>query len=266
MSGQEVQRRAAALMLAAVGGDGFVLAGASAIREHGLTDRPTEDIDLFGGGATTVEEFAAAVDRAEAALQAGGWQVERLRVHPLFARLRVVSPEGEGLDVDFGVNWRADPPVTLALGPVLSERDAVAGKLSAVYSRGEVRDFLDLDAIRASGRYTDADLLALSHQHDGGFDEAMFAAQLSRVLDIPAEAAAQYGIAAEEFAAVQRRVLGWAVSLRDARTPAAQPLAPAAGIDAAASALQARADRLNGQYPISPDTPDDGLRRPAPSL
>jgi hypothetical protein len=34
----------------------------------------------------------------------------------------------------------------MSFGPVLSERDAVAGKRSAVYSRGEVRDFLDLDA------------------------------------------------------------------------------------------------------------------------
>lgn len=264
MSAQEVQRRAATLMLAAIGGDGFVLAGASAIREHGLTDRPTEDVDLFGSEATTEDEFAAAsVARAEAALLADRWQVERLRVHPLFARLRVFSPEGDGLDVDFAVNWRADPPVALALGPVLSERDAVAGKLSAVYSRGEVRDFLDLDAIRASGRYSDADLLALGHQHDSGFDEVMFAAQLSRVLNIAVEAAVQYGVGAEAFAAAQRRILGWAVVLRDAHALAPEPPAPQRTSEAVASRREARAERLSRQYPISHDPPDDGLRPPA---
>jgi hypothetical protein len=53
--------------------------------------------------------------------------------------MRVTGPHGAILDVDFAINWRADPPLQMGVGPVLSERDAVAGKLSAVYSRGEVR-------------------------------------------------------------------------------------------------------------------------------
>ena len=104
-----------------------------------------------------------------------------LRAVPFFARLRATDPDGLLLDVDFVTNWRADPPVTLRVGAVLSERDAVAGKLPAIYSRSEVRNFLNLDAIRASGRYTDADIIALGHEHDDGLDEGMFAAQLSRV-------------------------------------------------------------------------------------
>ncbi|WP_140399939.1 hypothetical protein [Aeromicrobium sp. PE09-221] len=72
--------------------------------------------------------------------------------------------------MDFAVNWRADVPVHLGIGPVLTERDAVAGKLSAAYSRGEIRDYLDLDAIRRSARYTDDELLSLGHEHDVGFD------------------------------------------------------------------------------------------------
>lgn len=38
----ELQSRVTALLLDAVGDAGFVLAGAGAIRQHGLTDRPTE--------------------------------------------------------------------------------------------------------------------------------------------------------------------------------------------------------------------------------
>lgn len=45
---REDQRRVARLALEAAGEDaGFALAGAGAIREHGLSDRPTEDVDLF---------------------------------------------------------------------------------------------------------------------------------------------------------------------------------------------------------------------------
>lgn len=166
MSGvaEDLQRRVTGLLLEALDGTGFVLAGAGAIRAHGLTDRPTEDVDLFAGPLISEDDFAAAVVTAEQALADAGYGVARLREYPTFVRLHVQA--GEGLEVDLAVNWRADPPVRMDLGAVLSERDAVAGKLSAVYSRGEVRDFLDLDAIRASGRYSDDELLALGREHD----------------------------------------------------------------------------------------------------
>lgn len=210
----DLQRRVTELLLNALDGTGFVLAGAGAIRAHGLTDRPTEDIDLFAGPLISEADFAAAVVAAERALVDAGYAVARLREHPTFARLHVGAGDGLGLEVDLAVNWRADPPVRMSLGPVLSERDAVAGKLSAVYSRGEVRDFLDLDAIRASGRYRDDELLALGREHDTGLVPAMFAAQLARIARINPAAAGQYGVSAEAFLGVQERTMAWAVRLR----------------------------------------------------
>ena len=41
------QRFVTRVALAAIGHAGFVLAGSGAVREHGIIDRPTEDIDLF---------------------------------------------------------------------------------------------------------------------------------------------------------------------------------------------------------------------------
>ena len=46
----EFQRTVTALALEALAGFGFALAGAGAIREHGLLTRPTQDIDLFTAG------------------------------------------------------------------------------------------------------------------------------------------------------------------------------------------------------------------------
>ena len=204
-----------AVHLAAIGESGFALAGAGAIRAHGLTDRPTQDIDLFGGPTVTADDFSVVLQRGEDALRAAHYTVTRVREFPLFTRMRVTSPDGAMLDVDFAINWRADPPVQMSVGPVLSERDAVAGKLSAVYSRGEVRDFLDLDAIRTSGRYTDPELIALGHEHDDGFDAAMFAQQLSRVIHIYPSEAAEYGITEQALDNMKRRIMNWAILLRD---------------------------------------------------
>lgn len=225
MTGLEYQRRVASVLLAAIGDAGFALAGSSAIREHGLTDRPTQDVDLFADTRTTAEGFRAALTRGEAALQEAGFRVSRIRSFPLFARIRVDDPVEGSLEVDFAVNWRQDPPTQLSLGLVVSERDAVAGKLSAVYSRGEVRDFLDLDAIRRSGHYTDAQLLAIGREDDDGFDESMFAQQLSRVANILPTEVEEYEVTPAQLAAAQRRIMAWAVTLRDGPAPPT-PLLP----------------------------------------
>lgn len=211
-----LQVRVTALLLDAVADAGFVLAGAGAIRQWGFTDRPTEDVDLFAGYTTTAEQFRAALDDADAALTEAGFEVSRSRVSDSFARFHLHGEGEEVLDVGFGINWRADAPVAMTVGPVLSERDAIAGKLSAVYSRGEVRDFLDVDSIRATGRFTDLELLALGREHDDGFDAGMFAAQLSRIATILPTQAAKYDVTADEFAQVQARTLAWAMKLHDA--------------------------------------------------
>lgn len=95
----------------------------------------------------------------------------------------------------------------------MSERDAVAGKLSAVYSRGEIRDFLDLDSIRSSGRWSDDVLLELGREHDDGFDVGMFAEQLARAATYLPSEAAVYGIGDDAFLAVKSRLLGWSSEL-----------------------------------------------------
>lgn len=41
----------------------------------------------------------------------------------------------------------------------------MANKVGALFSRGEPRDYLDVDAIRESGRFADDQLLALATQH-----------------------------------------------------------------------------------------------------
>lgn len=204
----EAQRHIAALLLGAIGELGFALAGSGALREHGLSERPTQDVDIFATSTTTVADFGDALHRAEQALRRVGYQVTRVRAADLFARLVVESNDG-AVEVDLAVDWRQELPVVSELGPVLSVKDAVANKVLALYSRAEVRDFLDLDSIRQSGRFSDAELLQLAREHDEGFDPEMFAAQLQRVKVVAPERAAPYGLDDLRFRRLQARLATW---------------------------------------------------------
>nr|NLI49684.1 hypothetical protein [Propionibacterium sp.] len=56
----DAQREVTRVALAGIAGAGFALAGSGAIREHGVSDRPTEDVDLF-----TPRQDSAEFGRAE---------------------------------------------------------------------------------------------------------------------------------------------------------------------------------------------------------
>jgi hypothetical protein len=218
-----VQREVARIALAGV--DGFALAGSSAIREHGVIERPTEDVDLFTTNQD-VTAFSTAVDQVMARLRGIGYRVEQTRQAPQYARLHVATGDGLQVDVDLGVDWRQDDPVTLDVGPVLSLADAVGNKVSALYSRGEARDYLDVDAIRASGRFSDDQLLTAAAERDAGFDVGMFAQQLAAADRLQVTQIAQYGVTADQLEAVKTRCLQWAAALRKqaSRHPAEDPL------------------------------------------
>ena len=131
-----VQREVTRIALS--GARGFALTGSGAIREHGLIERPTEDVDLFTT-SQDVAAFGAAVEQVSGRLRRSGFGVEEVRRAPQCARLHVTTSDGLQLDVDLGVDWRQDAPVFLDVGPVLSLPDAVGNKVSALYGRGEAR-------------------------------------------------------------------------------------------------------------------------------
>lgn len=205
------QRTVARIALDSV--EGFALAGSGAIREHGVIDRPTEDVDLFTANADE-EAFSVAIDHVTARLRSSGCEVELTRRAEHFARLHVVTAEGVQLDVDLGVDWRQDEPVRLAVGPVLSLDDAVGAKVGALYSRGEVRDYLDVDSIRQSGRFSDEQLLAAAADRDPGFRLDMFLWRLDGARRISPDDVERYGVPADQLAALQSRYDRLATDLR----------------------------------------------------
>ncbi|MFD1716122.1 nucleotidyl transferase AbiEii/AbiGii toxin family protein [Amnibacterium flavum] len=213
MNALELQRAVTRIALDAAGASGFALAGSGAIREHGVISRLSEDVDLFTSN-TNEPSFGAAVDRVVDALIVAGYSVDLARRTEQFARLQVRTDAGQQVDVDMGMDWREVEPVTLEVGPVLSIQDAIGNKISALYGRAEARDFFDVDAIRASGHYTDAELVAAAAERDPGFDISMFARQLERANRLVLDDLKEYGVDSDELAAIKRRLTDWAELLR----------------------------------------------------
>ena len=210
----ELQRQITRAALAALDEYDFALAGSGAIREHGFIDRLSHDVDLFTPFVSN-DVFDAGIDTVRKALTRDGFTVDVVRREPSFAQLRVTTAAGEEVDVDLAVDWRARRPVSLDVGLVLDVHDAVASKVGAVYSRLEARDFIDVDAIRTSGRFTDQELLDLAADRDDGFVPRIYGTQLRQLTRIPDERFAEYGVIASDLAALRTRFAGWATTLSD---------------------------------------------------
>jgi hypothetical protein len=168
--------------------------------------RPSEDIDLFsarrGSPAEVAEDVIAGFERQ-------GFMVVVSRHSPDLVQMTVADHDGHGCKVDLGVFWRARWPVMLEIGPVLHPDDAVAGKMDALFNRWARRDFLDIDAILVSGRYSRAELLEVAAEHNPGFDHALFAESLSYLRRIPIRDFTPYGATESQIAAMRERFADW---------------------------------------------------------
>lgn len=114
------------------------------------------------------------------------------------------------------MDWRAHPPVRLAIGPVLHPTDAVANKLCALFGRAEVRDYIDVHGVLEDGRFTTHELLRMAADHDPGFDPSMFAEALRAVRRSPSSAFEPYKLTADQVDALHARLLAWADDVESA--------------------------------------------------
>lgn len=210
------QRLLIAHALDAIGDAHFALAGSGAIREHGLITRGTQDVDLFTV-AEAIDRFPRAVSTLVDHLSNRGYHVMIRRQNPTFSELAVTTPAGTDLQVDLGIDWRAHAPAHLEIGPVLDLEDAVGNKLAALYSRGYSRDYLDVDAIRSTGIFTDTQLIELLQQRDKGYDREYFTQCLRCARRLTVREVADYGIDATQLREIQRRFVAWADNIDDQR-------------------------------------------------
>lgn len=152
---------------------GFLLAGGAALAAQHLTTRPTQDLDFFTGpDRGNVPNASAAL---EAAANALGWTVRRVRHSPTFCRMVVSGPE------DVLVDLALDSPPThesipSMAGPTFALDELAGRKVIALFDRAEARDFADVYAL--AHRYAKDTLLTQASEIDAGFAPAIFGQML----------------------------------------------------------------------------------------
>ncbi|MEU3342193.1 nucleotidyl transferase AbiEii/AbiGii toxin family protein [Streptomyces sp. NPDC006668] len=208
--------RLARIGLGAAAGYGFVLAGGYAVQAHGFLERLSDDVDLFTDIADPVA-FSEAVEAVAAAYRAADLIVEVEKSAGVFARFAVADEQGHTAKVELGCDWRARPPAVLEIGPVLHPDDAVANKVTTLFGRAAPRDYLDVNAALASGRYSGGRLLELASEHDTGFDPRYFAQALRAVDRWPDREYEAYGVDGGQVEDMRRRLRAWAAEILDER-------------------------------------------------
>lgn len=204
-------QRLAHIGLQAGGPYGFALAGGYAIQALGMVERPSEDIDLFTAWELR-STFAEAVQAVVDAYAADGLDVHVDQHGDTFTRL-YVSDGRDTAKVELAADFRANPPVHLAIGPVLHPHDAVANKMIALYGRAQARDFIDVDAAIISGQFDWDTLIQLAEQVDAGFDRHLFASALGQAAVLPDGDFGEYGMGGWQLAELRDRFAQWQSAL-----------------------------------------------------
>lgn len=178
------------------------------MQAHGFVERMSKDVDLFTT-MSAVANFPTAQAEVMAALRVEGLDVRPARgVRPARRQCPTI--------LELGADWRAHPPVTLAVGPVLHPADAAANKVCALFGRAEVRDYVDVHGVLADGRFSGDELLRMAAEHDPGFDRGMFAEARRAVRRFPASAFEPYKLTSDDVDALTARLLGWAEEIEPA--------------------------------------------------
>jgi hypothetical protein len=212
----ELHREVAAIALRAASKHGFALGGGNALITYGLVDRPTEDVDLFTDEESGV---AAAADAVEAALTAAGFRAERQDqaggLADIFegmgdelAEWIVTAPGGRQMMLQLAYFARDRRPVVMEVGPVLDLADVIGGKVCALASRVEPRDYIDTAAALRRG-YTPERLIAFARRLDPGLTRRDFADAARHLDGLPDRVFTRYGLSPDEVTGLRKQFAAW---------------------------------------------------------
>jgi hypothetical protein len=205
----------AAIALRAAARHGFALGGGNALMAYGVVDRFTADVDLFTDEEASVAAAAAAV---ESALREAGFGTERrdqagglgdifYGLGDALAEWIVTAPGGERMMLQLAYFDRARRPVVMEVGPVLDLEDVVGGKVCALASRVEPRDYVDTAA--ALERYTREQIIGFARRLDPGLTDRDFAEAAARLDQWGDGVFASFGLGPEEVAELRKRFADW---------------------------------------------------------
>ena len=102
---------------------------------------------------------------------------------------------------------RARKPVIMDIGPVLDLEDVVGGKVCALASRVEPRDYVDTAA--AMGRYSMEQMIGFARRLDPGLTDADFADAGQRLDQWGDGVFAPFGLSPQDVAVLRERFAAW---------------------------------------------------------
>ena len=211
----QLHGQVAAIALRAAARHGFALGGGNALMAHGVVDRFTADVDLFTDEEASVAAAAAAVENAlreagfgtERRDQAGGLGDIFYGLGDALAEWIVTAPGGEQMMLQLAYFDRSRRPVVMEVGPVLDLEDVVGGKVCALASRVEPRDYVDIAA--ALERYTVEQVIGFARRLDPGLTSRDFAEAAARLDQWGDGVFASFGLGPAEIAELRQRFADW---------------------------------------------------------
>lgn len=210
-----LHRAVAAIALRAAAPHGFALAGGNALIAHGIIDRPTQDVDVFSDEEGAVEAAAGAV---QGALREAGFDADRrddtedladvfYGIGEGLAEWIVTASDGEQMMLQLAYFDRTRNPVIMDVGPVLDLEDVVGGKVCALASRAEPRDYVDTSA--ALRRYSIEQVIGFARRLDPGLTDRDFA-DAGRRLDQWGDGVFRpFGLGPREVLRLRKRFAAW---------------------------------------------------------
>jgi Nucleotidyl transferase AbiEii toxin, Type IV TA system len=205
----------AATALRAAAAYGFALGGGNALIAYGIIDRSTQDVDVFSDEEGAVE---AAADAVEAALRDEGFGTERRDkaggLSDIFygmgeglAEWIITAHSGEQMMLQMAYFDRARSPNIMDVGPVLDLEDVIGGKVCALASRAEPRDYVDTAA--ALRRYSIEEMISFARRLDPGLTDRDFADAGQRLDQWGDGVFAPFGLSKKDIAALRERFKTW---------------------------------------------------------
>ncbi|GGP88937.1 nucleotidyl transferase AbiEii/AbiGii toxin family protein [Streptosporangium pseudovulgare] len=189
---------------------GLVLAGGYAMNAHGLTERPSNDLDFATAAETPLPDVAGAV---AGAFRDAGLDATVVEAGPRMARLVVSDPVTEqSCEFDLLREALQRGPVVVGDVSVVSLDDAVGLKMRALHERSLARDVIDV--VSVSHLYGLRELEHLARLHNEEFSPAELVMRLEFVELIADEDFEAYGLTAEEIAGIRRYCAAWVEDIK----------------------------------------------------
>ena len=172
----DFQTQVAIEFLSTSGGNQFVLAGGAALLVHGISKRPTQDLDFFTNNPNYAIEdgLNSLVNLAHQK----GWSIEIVRSENSFRRVIIHGDDSLLVDLarDSALILR---PVQTHVGLVVAPEELAGRKLLALFDRAFARDFIDVYVLAT--HFSPDSMISMALMIDPGFDIVALSEMLTTI-------------------------------------------------------------------------------------